>query len=117
MNSSRKLTKAVTTKFSESDYQRLKAAAEGDGKRPAEWCRHRLAEILHGAAVTAPDQALMAEIGATQDILVGLICAFGREGRLAPQKAQEIIDTAHERKYRDIAALFKQAETRIRKGS
>jgi hypothetical protein len=117
MNNSKKLTKAITAKFADGDFQRLKTASERDGKCPAEWCRQRLLEVLHGTPTSGPDQALMAEIAATQDIVVGLICALGREGRLSSQKAQEIVDAAHERKYRDVVALFKYAESKSRKAS
>jgi len=105
MSNSNKLAKAVTAKFAESDFQRLRLASERTGKCPAEWC-------------PSPAQhAILAEILALQDTVVGLICALGREGRLTPQKAKEIVDAAHERKYRDVAALFKDAEAECRRSA
>lgn len=110
-------TEHIAIRVSEPDYERLVALSKGESKPLREWCRDKLLEAAKIPNPTSAQHAILAEIGATQDILVGLICALGREGRLAPQNAQEIIDTAHERKYRDVAALFKQAESRIRKGS
>jgi hypothetical protein len=112
MAKSRKLTKAVTPKFSESDFQRLTVASERDGKPLGAWCRDQLLQTLDGVRPSAANYAILAEILATQDIIVGLLCAMGRDGRLTPQKAKEIADAAHERKYRDVAALFKEAESR-----
>lgn len=117
MSNSHKLAKAVTAKFAESDFQRLRVAAERAGKRPAEWCRERVLESLNGASASAADSAVLAEILALQDTVVGLLCTMGRDGRLTPQKAKEIVDAAHERKYRDVAALFKDAEAECRRSS
>jgi len=117
MSNSNKLAKAVTAKFAESDFQRLRFASERTGKRPAEWCRERVLENLNGIRPSPAQQAILAEILALQDTLVGLICALGRDGRLTPQKAKEIVDAAHERKYRDVAALFKDAEAECRRSA
>jgi Asp-tRNA(Asn)/Glu-tRNA(Gln) amidotransferase B subunit len=117
MSNSNKLAKAVTAKFAESDFQRLRLASERTGKRPAEWCRERVLENLNGIRPSPAQCAILAEILALQDTLVGLICALGREGRLTPQKAKEIVDAAHERKYRDVAALFKDAEAECRRSA
>ena len=109
----KKLTKATTPKFTEGDFQRLKALAQCDGKSLGEWARDRLLEIVHTAPpASATDHAILAEIVATQDILVGLLCALGSDGKLTAQRAQAIVDEAHNRKYRDVPALFKYATSR-----
>ena len=107
-----KFTRPVGLKFSEADFRRLQAAANHDGKHLGEWCRDRVLEVLNGVNPSTPDQALMAEIVATQDIVVDLFCTLGHDGKLTSQKAQEIVDAAHERKYRDVPALFKYAHSR-----
>jgi hypothetical protein len=112
MSNSNKLAKAVTAKFAESDFQRLRIASERAGKRPAEWCRERVLETLNGAPVSAADRALLAEILATQDMVLGLFCAVGRDGRLTQQKVKEIVDAAQEHKYHNVAAFFREAESR-----
>jgi hypothetical protein len=112
-----KFTKPVGLKFQDPDFNRLRGRADRDGKRLGEWCRDRVLEALNGIPPSPAQYAILAEIVATQDIVVGLICALGREGRLSSQKAQEIVDAAHQRKYRDVAALFKFAESKSRKAS
>jgi hypothetical protein len=112
MSSLRKLTKAVTPKFTEEDFERLRSLAHRDGKCLGEWCRDRLLEVVDGVPPTTSDHALLAEIVAVEDIVVDLLCAFGHDGKLTSQKAQEIVDAAHERKYRDVPALFKYAHSR-----
>jgi hypothetical protein len=79
---------------------------------PNDWCRRRLLDTIQAAPPKPAHHAILAEILATQDIVVGLLCAMARDGRLTPQKAKEIADAAHERKYRDVAALFKEAGSR-----
>jgi hypothetical protein len=112
MSSLRKLTKAVIPKFTEEDFERLRSLAHQDGKCLGEWCRDRLLEVVDGVRPTTSDHALLAEIVAVEDIVVDLLCAFGHDGKLTSQKAQEIVDAAHERKYRDVPALFKYARSR-----
>jgi len=112
MRSLRKLTRAATSKFTEEDFERLQSRAHRDGKCLGEWCRDRLLEVIGDEPPTTSEQALLAEIVAVEDILVDLLCALGHEGKLTSQKAQEIVDAAHERKYRDVPALFKYAHSR-----
>jgi hypothetical protein len=115
MASQAKLTNGVTTKFTDRDFERLRARADREGRRLGQWCRERLLQSLDSIPPSAAQHAILAEILALQDTVVGLLCALGREGRLAPQKAKEIVDAAHERKYRDVAALFKDAESECRR--
>jgi hypothetical protein len=112
MDRLRKLTRAVTSKFTEEDFERLRSLAHRDAKCLGVWCRDRLLEVVDGVPPTTSDQALLAEIVAVEDILVDLLCALGHDGKLTSQKAQEIVDAAHERKYRDVPALFKYAHSR-----
>ncbi len=112
-----KFTRPVGLKFQEPDFNRLRSRADCDGKRLGEWCRDRVLEALNGIRPSPAQHAILAEILALQDTVVGLICAIGRDGRLTPQKAKEIVDAAHERKYRDVAALFKDAEAECRRSA
>jgi hypothetical protein len=105
-------TEHIAIRVSEHDYDRLVATARRDSKPLREWCRDKVLEAARPASPTPGQHAILAEILATQDIIVGLLCAMARDGRLTPQKAKEIADAAHERKYRDVAALFKEAESR-----
>jgi hypothetical protein len=109
------LTAHVGFRVKELIFRDIQARAQSEGISPNEWCRKRLLHTLNSSLPSPSDHALLAEILATQDTLVGLLCAMGRDGRLTPQKAKEIVDAAHERKYRDVAALFKDAEAECRR--
>ncbi len=105
-------TEHIAIRVTEQDYVRLAAMAKRDSKPLREWCRDKILEAAKCPIPTPAEHAILAEIVATQDIVAGLFCALGRDGRLVPQKAKEIVDAAHERKYREVAALFKYAESR-----
>jgi hypothetical protein len=111
------LTSHVGFRLKESIFRDIQSCAQAEGMSPNDWCRNRVLQTLNSPMPRSSDYALLAEIAATQDIVVGLVCALGQEGRLPRQKAQEIVDAAHERKYRDVAALFKFAESKSRKAS
>jgi hypothetical protein len=102
----------IAIRVSEHDYEHLAAMAKRDSKPLREWCRDKILDAAKTLSPTPTEYAILAEIVATQDIVAGLFCALGRDGRLTPQKAKEIVDTAHERKYREVAALFRYSESR-----
>lgn len=110
---SKKLTEAVTIKLNRTDYEQLQLRADRQMLPLAEWSRDRLLESLNWSNASLSDHALLAEIAATQDIVVGLFCAQLREGGLTIPRAQKIVDEAHNRKYRDVAALFKYARSKV----
>lgn len=110
-------TEHIAIRVTEHDYDRLTAMAKRDSKPLREWCRDKILEAARFPTPTPAQHATLAEILAVQDTLVGLLCAMGRDGRLTPQKAKEIIDAAHDRKYRDVAALFRDAEVECRRSS
>ena len=114
---SRKFTEPIGLKVTKEQFGALKKLADQNDRPLAEWCRERVLENLNGIRPSPAQHAILAEILALQDTVVGLICAIGREGRLTPQKAKEIVDAAHERKYRDVVALFKDAEAECRRSS
>lgn len=111
------LTSHVGFRVKESIFHDIQSCAQAEGMSPNDWCRNRVLQTVNSPMPRSSDYALLAEIAATQDIVVGLICALGHDGRLPRQKAQEIVDAAHERKYRDVAALFKHAESQTKKRS
>jgi hypothetical protein len=110
-------TEHIAIRVSAQDYQRLVTLAKRDSKPLREWCRDKVLEGAKFPTPTPAQYAILAEILAVQDTLVGLLCAMGRDGRLTPQKAKEIVDAAHERKYRDVAALFRDAEAECRRSA
>jgi len=112
---SRRFTEPIGLKVTKEQLGALKKLADQNDQPLAEWCRERVLETVHADPPTPAQHAILAEILALQDTVVGLLCALGRDGRLTPQKAKEIVDAAHERKYRDVAALFKDAESECRR--
>jgi hypothetical protein len=109
------LVSHVGFRVRESIFRDIQSRADAEGMSPNDWCRSRVVETIHAISPTPAQRAILAEVLATQDTLVGLLCAMGRDGRLTPQRAKEIVDAAHERKYRDVAALFKDAEAECRR--
>src|SRR5579883_2725841 len=108
----RNLTKGITPKFTETDYERLQALAERDSKPLAAWCRDVLLRVASGSQPSPFQFGIMAEITATQAILIDLLCVLGRDGRISTQKAQEIVDRAQSAKYQEATQLLQYAYSR-----
>lgn len=108
-------TEHIAIRVTEHDYERLLVITKRDSKPLREWCREKILEAARVPTPSPAQYAILAEILALQDTVVGLLSAIGRDGRLTPQKATEIADAAHERKYRDVVALFKDAEAECRR--
>jgi hypothetical protein len=109
----RKLTKGITPKFTETDYERLQALAERDSKPLAAWCRDVLLRVASGSQPSPFQFGIMAEITATQAVLIDLLCLLGRDGRITTQKAQEIVDRAQSVKYQEAIELLRYAYSRV----
>lgn len=116
MSDSQKLTKSVTSKFTEADFQKLRLLASRDSKCPAEWCRDKILEAMQPRGAHPGEYAIMAELTATQSILIDLLCALGHDGKLSQQKAQAVVDAAHNAKYKETAELLKYAYTQFQSG-
>jgi hypothetical protein len=58
---------------------------------------------------------MVAEITATQAILIDLFCVLGRDGRIATAKAQEIVDRAHNSKFQEALELLRLAYSKAAK--
>ena len=99
-------TKTIGIKVSEAIYETLRRVAESQGKPLSEWCRDRITEASAPPGPGPADFSLMAELTATQAILIDLLCVIGRDGRLTAPKAQEIVDKAHEHKYKEAVQLL-----------
>jgi hypothetical protein len=106
----KRFTRSVTPKFTEADFECLQTSADREGKRLGEWCRDKLLEIVNGKEPSACDQALLAEIAATQSIMVSLFFAFARDGKLPEQKVREILERAQKKKYGEASDLLRQAQ-------
>lgn len=98
--------KTIGVKVTEAAYERLRGVAESKGKTLGEWCRERILEAADPPVPRVTDFALMAEVAATQFMLIQMFCAVGRDGKLSTQKAQEIVDKAHREKYEEALDLL-----------
>src|SRR5579863_5959547 len=108
-----KFTKPIGLKFMDADFKIIQSRAQQDGKRLGEWCRDRLLEQIRRGSPSPSELALMAEVCATETILIDLLCAIGRDGKISQQKAQSLVDTAHSAKYKEAAELLKYAYTQF----
>ena len=107
-------SKTIGVKVSETAYEMLRGLAESKGKTLSEWCRERILEAAEPPVPSITDFALMAEITATQAMLIDMLSLIGRDGRLSPQKAQEIVDKAHDEKYDEALDLLSIAHRKAK---
>ena len=105
-------TKTIGVKVSENCFAELRAIAKPQRKPLGEWCRDKIMEAAQPLRPAPSDYALMAELAATQAILIDLLCPLGRDSRIATQKAQEIVDAAHNSKYKEATQLLRFAHSR-----
>ena len=54
----------------------------------------------------------MAEITATQAIVIEMLCTVGRERKITTQRAQEIFDKADSNRYKEALELLRAAQAR-----
>jgi hypothetical protein len=113
MDSSRKLIRSVTVKFTETDFDHLRHLAEGEGKHLAEWCRDRLLGSAAQPSASPSERILLAEIAATQNITISLLYAYARDGQLPEAKVREILDRARRDKFGQATELLRQAATAL----
>jgi len=57
---------------------------EGKGKTLSEWCRERILEAAEPPVPSIADFALMAEVTATQSMLIDMLSLIGRDGEGRP---------------------------------
>jgi hypothetical protein len=108
--------KSIGLKVSEEAFERLRALAERSRKPLAEWCRDKVLEAIRPQGPSPSDIALMAEINATEAILIDLLCTIGRDGKISQQKAQALVDAAHSAKYKEAVELLKYAYAQFKSG-
>lgn len=110
------LTEHVGFRVSRDALEQIQRRAEGEGTIVSDWCRDRAIQAAKQNAFTSSEYALMAEISATEAILIDLLCAIGRDGKITQQKAQALVDAAHSAKYKEAAELLKYAYTQFQSG-
>jgi hypothetical protein len=108
-----KFTRPVGMKFKEGDFARLRELAAKHDKRLGEWCRDKLLETLDPKAAFGHNEILLAEIAATQAILIDLIYTWAQDGKLTQKGVQEIVNTAQRTKFKEAEQLFQAALARL----
>lgn len=104
-------TRRIGVRAQETVFEQIRDSALSQGKTVSEWCSDRLAEIIRGFP-SVSEQAVLAEMCAIEAILIDMLCALGRDGKITTQKAQEIVDRAHNEKYKDARRLLSAAHSR-----
>lgn len=106
-------SRRIGARVQESVFERLKLMANADATTVSEWCSERLTDIARG--IPAPfELALLAEIAATQAIIIDLLYTWSHDGKLAQKAVQEIVDSAQRSKYKEAGQLFLAATSRLR---
>jgi hypothetical protein len=112
-NRDQAFTEPIGLKVTKEQFQTLKALAARDAKPLAAWCRDTLLALASGSQPSPFQFGIMAEITATQAILIDLLCLLGRDGRITTPKAQEIVDRAQNAKYQEAIELLRYAYSRV----
>ena len=99
-------TRHIAVRVNESAFERLQAVADAEQKPLGEWCRDALIAVASRRQPSPVEFGLLAEMTATQAIVTHLLCILGRDGKLSTQKAQEIVDKAHDEKCQEALDLL-----------
>jgi len=106
------LTKHVGFRLRPSAFDQVQLMADKAGKQVNDWCREVVLQCAKGAPASPTEFALLAEITATQAIVIEMLCTVGKEGKITPQKAQEIFDKADSSKYKEAMELLRVAQAK-----
>jgi hypothetical protein len=103
----------VGFKLNEIELKLLSAMARSEGKPLGEWCRATLLTVTKAANRSMSETVLLAEIAATQAILIDLIYTWAQDGKLTQKGVQEIVSTAQRTKFKEAEQLFQAALARL----
>jgi hypothetical protein len=109
------LTKHIGFRLRQTAFDQIQHLADKAGRNVNDWCREIVLQAAEGTFASPSTYAVMAEITATQAILIDLLCAVGRDGRITTQKAQQIVDAAHNNKYKEALELLRFAHSKAAK--
>jgi len=108
-------TESIGLKVTTEQYHALCELAGINSKPLAEWCRDTLVAVAGCGRPSPVEFGLLAEITATQAILIDLLCTVGKEGKLTTQRAQQIVEAAHDKKYTEALEILRAAHTKASK--
>jgi len=106
------LTKHVGFRLRPSAFEQVQLLADKAGKPVNDWCREVVLQCAKGAPTSPTEFAVLAEITATQAIVIEMLCTVGRERKITTQRAQEIFDKADSNRYKEALELLRAAQAR-----
>ena len=112
---SARYTESIGLKVTAEQYRTLSHLAGINSKPIAEWCRDTLVAVAGCGRPSPVEFGLLAEITATQAIVIDLLCTVGKEGKLTTQKAQQIVEAAHDNKFTEALEVLRVAHTQASK--
>jgi len=90
------LSQHIGFRVRQAAFDQIQHLADKAGRNVNDWCREIVLRTADGTVASPATYAVLAEITATQAILIDLLCAVGRDGRITTQKAQQIVDAAQQ---------------------
>ena len=106
------LTKHVGFRLRPSTFDQIQLLADKAGKPVNDWCREVVLQCAKGVPASPAEFAVMAEIAATQLIIIEMFCAVGSGAKITTQKAQEIVDKVDNKKYKQALELVRFAQAK-----
>ncbi len=106
------LTKHVGFRLRPSTFDQIQLLADKAGKQVNDWCREVVLQCAKGATASPTEFAIIAEIAATQTIVIEMLCAVGGGGKITTQKAQEIVNKADNSKFREATEILTVAQAK-----
>ena len=104
--------RTVGSKVTESEYAQLAATAEREGVTVGEWCRDvLLARVNAGRtiAITAAEQALLAEIVALRAIVLNALYKLAPQEDLTDQDLDRLIERADRDRFQGASERLRAA--------
>ncbi len=104
------LTKHVGFRLRPSTFDQIQSLADKAGKQVNDWCREVALQCAKGAIASPTEFAVIAEIAATQTIVIEIFCALGSGAKITTQKVQEIVNKADNNKYKEALEILRLAQ-------
>lgn len=98
-------------RVSQEVFEQIQTRADRAGKPANAWCREKVIEAAARPRVTVAEFAILAEVVASQDILVELLWAIVKEGEPPIEKFRQITDKAHAAKRKEAWRLLNDTQT------
>ncbi len=105
------LTRHIGFRVSAEVFQQIETRAQRGEQQANVWCREKVIEAAKRPRVSIVEFATLAEIVASQDILIELLYAIVSEGKPTLEKFRQITARAHAAKKKEAWKLIGETET------